>query len=142
MDSKSKQLRKVRLMKIRYLLAVLTGQHRVKWLKKHDVFGLLGEKVLYQPIRLPNNPKLIRIHNNVRIASNVTFYEHDGINYVFQNIKPGNWRGHHTCIEIFDNCFIGGGKYYNWKRTNRPQCHCCSRKCRGERCSSRNYCWW
>lgn len=108
MPKKDKNLQKIRLLKIRYLLAILTRQHRVKWLKKHDVFGLLGEKVLYQPWRLPNNPKLIRIHNNVRIASNVTFYEHDGINFVFQNIKPGKWDIHQTCIEIFDNCFIGG----------------------------------
>ena len=109
MDSMSKRLRKVRFMKIRYILAVVTGHHRVRWLKKHDIFGFLGDKVLFQPLWLPNNPKLIKIHNNVKIASDVTFYEHDVINYVFQNIKPGNWRGHHTCIEIFDNCFIGGG---------------------------------
>lgn len=108
MPKKDKNLQKIRLLKLRYLFAILTRQHRVKWLKKHDVFGLLGEHVLYQPWRLPNNPKLIRIHNNVRIASNVTFYEHDGINSVFQHLKPGKWDTHQTCIEIFDNCFIGG----------------------------------
>lgn len=108
MDSMSKHLWKLRFMKIRYILAVVTGHHRVRWLKKHDIFGFLGDKVLFQPLWLPNNPKLIKIHNNVKIASDVTFYEHDVINTVFKNIKPGNWKGHHSCIEIFDNCFIGG----------------------------------
>ena len=104
-----KKRRAIRLMKIRYLIAIITGRHRIKWLKKHNIFRLLGKRTLYQPIRLPNTPQLIKIHDNVRIASNVTFYEHDGINWVLANVKPGNWRMHHTCIEIFDNCFIGGG---------------------------------
>lgn len=109
MDNMHKRLREIKLMKIKYLLAVFMGRHRITWLKKNNIFKLLGNKTLYQPIRLPNNPQLIKIHNNVKIASNVTFYEHDVINSVFAGVKPGNWRGHHTCIEIFDNCFIGGG---------------------------------
>lgn len=109
MNAMQKYLWKIRIMKIRYLLVCVTGRHRVNWLRKHEIFAHIGKNVLFQPIRLPNNPKLIKIHNNVKIASNVTFYEHDVINAVFQHIKPGRWSGHHTCIEIFDNCFIGGG---------------------------------
>lgn len=109
MNSMRKQLWKIRWQKIRYLFVCLTGRHKVKWLTKHKVFGLLGKNVLYQPLRLPNNPKLIRIHDNVKVASNVTFYEHDAINSVFQHIQHGKWKTHHTCIEIFENCFIGGG---------------------------------
>ena len=120
MDSMSKHLWKLRFMKIRYLFAVIMGKHRITWLRKHNIFRLLGKKTLYQPIRIPNNGQLIKIHDNVKIASNVTFYEHDVINSVFAEVKPGNWRGHHTCIEIFDNCFIGGGKYFGRKSTDWP----------------------
>lgn len=108
-ETLTEYLKRVRWLKICYLLVCLRGKNRYKWLKKHDIFGLLGEKVLFQPIKLPNNPKLIKIHDNVKIASNVTFYEHDVINSMFANVKPGKWSGHHTCIEIFDNTFIGGG---------------------------------
>ena len=112
MDKMHKRLRAIKFMKIRYLFAVIMGKHRIIWLRKHNIFGLLGKKTLYQPIRLPNNPQLIKIHDNVKIASNVTFYEHDVINSVFAGVKPGNWRIHQTCIEIFDNCFIGGGVFW------------------------------
>lgn len=109
MDNMHKRLKAIKFMKIRYLFAVIRGKHRITWLRKHNIFRLLGKKTLYQPIRLPNNGQLIKIHDNVKIASNVTFYEHDVINSVFEGMKPGNWRTHQTCIEIFDNCFIGGG---------------------------------
>ncbi len=38
----------------------------MKYLKQHNVFAELGDNVLYQPIKLPNEPKLIKIHNNVK----------------------------------------------------------------------------
>lgn len=81
---------------------------RVPYLKRHDVFGYLGENVLFQPTKLPNEPKLIKIHNNVKIAADVTFYEHDVINGIFSELDGVPYRTHGTCIEIYDNEFIGG----------------------------------
>ena len=111
----NKRLRKTRWLKFRYLFICffkMSGKNdRNAWLRKNNIFGLFGEGSNYQPHTLPNNPKLIKIHNNVRIAEGVTFYEHDGINAVFARIKGVKdplWNIHQSCIEILDNCFIGG----------------------------------
>lgn len=103
------ELKRIRWMKIRYKISCLMGKGHAKWLKKNNVFCKMGDNVLYQPDTLPNNPKLIAIGNNVRIASGVVFYEHDVINSLFVNMKDGvKWRTHHSCIDIRDNVFIGG----------------------------------
>lgn len=103
-----KRLRQIKIIKLRYFLVCLFGLNKIKWLKKHKVFAELGENVIYQPNKLPNNPQLIKIHDNVKIASNVVFYEHDIINKVFQTMDKCNYITHQTAIEIFENTFIGG----------------------------------
>ena len=83
----NKRLRKTRWLKFRYLFICffkMSGKNdRNAWLRKNNIFGLFGEGSNYQPHTLPNNPRLVKIHNNVRVAEGVTFYEHDGINNVF-----------------------------------------------------------
>lgn len=101
---------KTLITKIRYRVVCLLGRNHSKWLRKHNLFGLMGTPVLYQTHHLPNNPKLIKIHNNVWIAANVVFFEHDVINAMFNRYDESlSLRGHHSCIEIHDNVFIGGG---------------------------------
>ena len=103
-------------MRIKYLfvcLFKLSGKKdRNAWLRKNKIFGMLGWESNYQPRFLPSNPQLVKIHDNVRIAEGVTIYEHDGINAVFARLNGDDidpkWRVHRSCVEIFDNCFIGG----------------------------------
>ena len=99
---------KVRWMKAQYLLNCLMGRNHESYLRKHRVFGMLGEKVLFQPIKLPNEPKLVKIHNNVKIAADVTFYTHDVINWMLSDMDNEYYYGYRGCIEIHDNVFIGG----------------------------------
>ena len=80
MNELKKYLWQKKMMKIKYILICILGFDRVKYLKQHNVFAELGDNVLYQPIKLPNEPKLIKIHNNVKVAADVTFYTHDVIN--------------------------------------------------------------
>lgn len=91
-----------------YLLP--TAQQRVAWLKKKKKFALLGEHVHYQPRKYPTASKRVKIHNNVAIAADVEFTEHDVIHWVFNGIagkrEYSEFRG---CIEIHDNVFIGAG---------------------------------
>ena len=103
-----KTLFKIKIMKIKFFIISVLGCNKQKYLKKHNIFGLMGNDVLFQPCKLPNEPKLIKIHNNVRIASGVTFYTHDVIHQVFEKIDNIPYQGHGYCIEIFDNVFIGG----------------------------------
>ncbi len=101
---------KLLITKIRYRLVCAMGRNHSKWLRKRNLFGMFGAPVLYQTHYLPNNPKLVKIHNNVWIAANVVFYEHDVINAMFNNFESAiNLKGHHTCIELHDNVFVGGG---------------------------------
>jgi len=81
---------------------------RADYLRKNRVFAHVGDKVSYQPRKLPLYGQLISIGNNVVIASNVTFCTHDGLHSVFNRMsikepvpeKMG-------CIKVGNNCFIG-----------------------------------
>lgn len=90
-----------------YLLP--TSRLRIKYLRKHQVFSELGENIFYQSRRIPVEPNLIKIHNNVAIAADVCLVPHDIIHMVFNNIseKSERYNIHLGCIEILDNCFIG-----------------------------------
>lgn len=100
--------RKRKWMKIKFIAICFLGKHRVSYLKKEKLFSYIGDNVLFQPLKLPNEPELIRIGNNVKIAADVTFYTHDVINSVFSNIDETPYCTHLGCIEIHDNVFIGG----------------------------------
>ena len=84
---------------------------RIKYLKKHKVFAELGENVFYQCRKIPVEPYLVKIHNNVSIAADVLIIPHDIIHKVFNNMNKssGNntYQIHLGCVEIMDNCFIG-----------------------------------
>ena len=95
-------------MKLKYMLICLLGKNHEAYLRKHQVFAKMGERVLFQPMKLPNEPQLIKIHNNVKIAADVTFYTHDVINWMLADMDRTYYYGQRDCVEIFDNVFIGG----------------------------------
>lgn len=69
----------------------------------------MGTNVLFQPKTLPNEPELIKLHNNVCVAADVTFYTHDVINnLLLKTMDKEDYIPHRSCVEIFDNVFIGG----------------------------------
>lgn len=81
---------------------------RTKYIVKHKVFAEVGDNFFFQPRIIPINAKHIKFHNNVAVASNVTFCNHDVIQKVFNNIDPSKQcKKKYGCIEIMDNVFIG-----------------------------------
>lgn len=90
------------------LWTMLSSKKRVAYLKKKRIFKEIGENVTIMDRKVPLYANLIRIHNNVRIASNVTFVTHDITHYML-NAKIGESRFNETvgCIEIMDNVFVG-----------------------------------
>lgn len=98
----------MKLKKIMYLLVCLSGGNREAYLRKHHIFAEMGEDVHFQTYKLPNETELIKLHNNVIVAADVTFYTHDGINLLFMRKDHREYYGHRSCIEIYDNVFIGG----------------------------------
>lgn len=91
-----------------YFFCLPTSTARMNYLIKHQVFGSYGENCFFQPRKLPPDPKMLRLHNNVAVGADVTFYSHDVIYLVFSKLDPAQRYEHMGCIEVMDNCFIGG----------------------------------
>lgn len=99
---------KERLWQTLRLWTMIKSTDRVNYLKKNKIFGHIGENVLIMDRKIPLYARLIRIHNNVKIASNVTFVTHDVTHGMLNNML-GEEKYHETvgCIEIMDNVFVG-----------------------------------
>ena len=81
---------------------------RTKYIVKHRLFAQIGENFFFQPRIMPINGEYIKFHNNVSVASNVTFVCHDVMQKVFNNINPDKHvKKKYGCIEVMDNVFIG-----------------------------------
>lgn len=81
------------------------GAKRTDFLRK--TMGGCGENVSFFPKVMPLYPELIRFHNNVVVASNVSFGTHDAIHVVLNQGGYGRFTEAIGCIEIMDNVFIG-----------------------------------
>lgn len=81
---------------------------RTQYIVRHNIFAEVGDNFFFQPRVIPINAKHIKFHNNVAVASNVTFCNHDVIQKVFNNIdKSKQCKKKYGCIEVMDNVFIG-----------------------------------
>lgn len=96
-----------------YFMILPTSGQRSRYLKKHkDLFYSFGEGVFWQSRKFPADPELISIGNNVKIASDVIFVNHDIIHSVFNSMRNDtSFRPHIGCIAIGDNVMIGTGTY-------------------------------
>ena len=101
---------KMRLIKMRLML-MRNGDKRTRYLKNKNIFYGFGEDSYYYSRKIPEEPYLVRIHNNVVIAANVNFITHDVINTVLRtsnnDYKETLAQYHMGTIEIFDNVAIG-----------------------------------
>jgi len=99
---------KKRLWHTLRLYMIGSGKRRADYLRKNRIFKDIGENVTIMDRKVPLYPQLICIHNNVHVASNVSFITHD-ITHKMLNGKCG-WDCHLEtigCIEVMDNVFIG-----------------------------------
>lgn len=106
-------VRKYQFLRLFYYL-IPSAKKRSQLLKKHGYFAYMGENVHFQPRKLPADPKFIKLHNNVCVASDVTFITHDIIHKLFNNLpdqKEVGYQSHLGCVEVMDNVFIGSGSY-------------------------------
>lgn len=90
--------------------SMMSSVKRVNYLRRNNIFGAIGENVTIMDRKIPLYAKLIRIHDNVRLASNVTFATHD-ITHTLLNKHPELSGNEYCetigCIEIMDNVFVG-----------------------------------
>lgn len=100
---------KERMMQTLILNTKKGAKGRGEYLKK--IFYEVGENVFYQPRVIPLYPKLIRLHNNIMIASGASFTTHDAIDVVLNGIsnkfRNYDFKEEIGCIEIMDNVFVG-----------------------------------
>ena len=85
---------------------------RTEYLKKKGIFAHLGDDCCYGTRQIPEEPYLVKIHNNVVIAADAKFITHDIINDMLARklgAQPGEMFSEYTMgtIEIFDNVAIG-----------------------------------
>lgn len=77
-------------------------------MKKHHYFKSIGEHCYLQPWNFGTEPHMISFGDNVHVASNVTFINHDITCMMFNYMdKRHRYRLRQGKINISDNVFIG-----------------------------------
>lgn len=118
-----------RLLYTLRLWVICNSRDRAEYLKKKRVFYSIGNNVTIMDRTVPLYAKLIKIGNNVHIASNVHFVTHDvtykmlnELKSIFRDSDKSEVKFHEKvgCIEVGDNVFIGSGTriLYNVKIGN------------------------
>ncbi len=94
---------------------IKSSSGRTEYLRRQHIFGAIGENCTIQKRKVPLYANLIKMGNNVHIASNVSFLTHDVTHLVLNHLPEVQARGKIQekigCIEIGDNVFIGSGTH-------------------------------
>lgn len=83
------------------------GFARSNYLRKKDILQEIGENVYYYSRIFPSEPKLIKLHSNISIATNVRFITHDRMDIILKGMYHQHHNKKYGCIEVMDNVFIG-----------------------------------
>ena len=90
------------------LITMFSSVERAKYIKKHAIFGHVGNDVHLPFMLIPFRAESIFLHNNIEIASGVKLIPHDAIHGVLNRMDTSyKVKEHIGRIEVFDNCFIG-----------------------------------
>lgn len=91
-------------------LLPIGGRGIAKYIKKHGLYGSVGEGCVIQKRKLPLYSNLVHLGNNVVVASNVGFVTHDAIHLMLNRMYGENaFVERIGCILVKDNVFIGSG---------------------------------
>lgn len=135
---------KTKFMKLYHSLRLLLcfeGYERANYIRKHNLFGYMGEDCYFHPWKMPSDPKHIFIHNNVKIASDVIFCNHDIANAMLNQMQGVTTFNYYLRdIEIFDNVLIGCNTLILPNKKIGPNCIVGGGDSCVKRCSSRNSC--
>ena len=96
-----KQLKRLRIS------LIFESHKRTRYIVKHNVFRSVGKNFFFQPRFIPSDPELISFHDNVSVASNVTFITHDISDTMLNNLSDEKFSYTAGCIEVMNNVFIG-----------------------------------
>lgn len=88
----------------------LSSTKRSKIIMENKIFKECGKNIRWQPRKLPADPELIKLHNNISVASEVTFITHDVFRFILNtkyNSTNKEFKNSLGVIEIMDNVAIG-----------------------------------
>ncbi len=108
------------------LYTITSSGKRAEFLRKHKVFGSIGDDCTIVERKIPLHSELINMGKNVHIASKVLFITHDAIHLCLNNYeqyvtgKRGSFSEQVGNINIGNNVFIGSNTsiLYNVKIGN------------------------
>lgn len=69
------------------LLTKSNGSERGTLLKREEAFAHIGENFWYEPSKLPAEPKLVSVGDNVNIASDVAIVNHDILSLLINHME-------------------------------------------------------
>ncbi len=99
---------KTQILRMRIFL-MFTKEKRTNYIIRKKIFYSVGENFIFQPRKIPAEPKLVKFGNNVTVASGVTFITHDIFHEMANNMqKDYNYLYYARAIEVGNNVFIGG----------------------------------
>lgn len=88
-------------------MALRNGFSRADYLRKHHLLCSIGENVYFYSRIVPSDPELLRLGDNVVIATNVRFLGHDRIDILLSGMFGQKYTKFYDCIEVGSNVFIG-----------------------------------
>ena len=93
-------------------IALMNEKKRTRFLAESGLFAGFGKNCEWFSRKIPEEPYMIKLHNNVVISGRVNFITHDVINDMLAKkigAKPGEKIAEYYMgtIEIFDNVVIG-----------------------------------
>lgn len=106
LDDILKKLKKLWIMV--NLMIRRDGFQRARYLKKKRIFGYIGENVYYHPIKIPSEPELVELYDNVQVTSGVSFITHDIIAGMLNSMEDDQqYKIKFGVIKVRENCSIG-----------------------------------
>ena len=92
-----------------YFFCLPTCGMRNRYIMKHKkLFHHIGNKIMWQSRKFPADPEFISIGDNVKIASNVSFTNHDVIQKMLNDMmQTDTFQKNQGCIKIGNNVMIG-----------------------------------
>ena len=82
---------------------------RANLLRKKSIFGSIGVNCWYEPVKLPSEPQLVYLGDNVNIATDVAILNHDIMSMMINNIPDTKkCKIRRGGVHIGNNVFIGG----------------------------------
>lgn len=85
------------------------GRSTAEFIRKHHLYGNVGENCMIMKKKLPLYSDLVHLHDNVWVASNVGFVTHDVIHSMLNSKFGSGFVERVGCIEVMNNVFIGSG---------------------------------